>query len=346
MSTAPLVTVLIPVYNGEEYIRECVESVLAQTHTNWECIIVNNCSTDRTLEIIQEYAARDARIRIVNNAQFLRAVANHNVALGMVSLASKYTKMVFADDWLFPECLEKMVSLAEQHPAVGIVGSYRLLGDKLSLDGLPYNVEVLSGREICRAVLLGKLALFGTATSVLIRSDLVRGRSPFYNESNLHADTETCYELLKSCDFGFVHQVLTFTRTQEESLTTVSRGLRTYLAGFLSELVKFGPYYLETRECQAAVKEHLRIYYAFLGRSVFQGRDKKFWDYHRRRMSELGLPLSQVRVASAAVRRAVDVALGLNNWPYALVRRLGSLVRSEKKASPKESHVRERVVNH
>lgn len=54
----PLVSILTPVYNGEEYLAECIESVLGQTYQNWEYCIVNNCSTDRTLEIANGYAKR------------------------------------------------------------------------------------------------------------------------------------------------------------------------------------------------------------------------------------------------------------------------------------------------
>ena len=69
-SEQPLVSVLTPVYNGEAYVRECIESVIAQTYTNWEYIIVNNCSRDRTLELASEYT-RDPRIRVETNPSFL-----------------------------------------------------------------------------------------------------------------------------------------------------------------------------------------------------------------------------------------------------------------------------------
>src|SRR5512146_3249684 len=105
----PLVSVVTPVFNGEKYLRECVDSVLAQTYTNWHYVIVNNCSTDRTLEIAQEYAARDSRIRVVNNREFVGVDANHNNAFREISPDSKYCKVVAADDWIFPECLERMV---------------------------------------------------------------------------------------------------------------------------------------------------------------------------------------------------------------------------------------------
>jgi glycosyltransferase involved in cell wall biosynthesis len=332
--THPLVTIVTPVYNGEAYIRECIESILAQTYLNWELFIINNCSKDNTLEIAQEYAAKDHRIHIINNPEFLRVIANHNAAMRMVSPDSKYCKVVFADDWLFPECLEKMVSLAEQNPRVGIVSSYRLYGTELSLGGLPYNISVLAGREICRAALMSEIHLFGTATSLLFRSDLVRVQDPFYNESNLHADTEVCFKLLKTCDFGFVHQVLTFTRAQEGTLTSFSRSRRTYLAGFLGDLAKFGPHYLSSADFNTAVKAHLDTYYRYLGRSVFERRRRDFWAFHRQKLQECGFPFSLARVARAAVWRALDVSLGLNYWPYVLLKRFGRLVSRKPKPMP------------
>jgi glycosyltransferase involved in cell wall biosynthesis len=109
---APLVTVLTPVYNGADFLAECIESVLKQTYDNFEYIIVNNCSTDRTLEIAQEYAARDSRIRVHNNEQFVAVIANHNIAFNLMSPKARYSKMVSGDDYLFPDCLERMVEFA------------------------------------------------------------------------------------------------------------------------------------------------------------------------------------------------------------------------------------------
>ena len=80
MSDKPLVSVVTPVYNGAAYLRECIESVLRQTYSNWEYIIVNNCSTDATQEIVEEYAKKDSRIRVHNNDVFLAIIANHNKA--------------------------------------------------------------------------------------------------------------------------------------------------------------------------------------------------------------------------------------------------------------------------
>src|SRR5712692_7142061 len=104
----PLVGVVTPVYNGEKYLAECIESVLAQNYQNWEYIIVNNCSTDGSLKIAQTYAHRDARIRIYNNREFVSVIQNHNITFRQLSPESKYCKVVHADDWLFPDCIMQM----------------------------------------------------------------------------------------------------------------------------------------------------------------------------------------------------------------------------------------------
>jgi len=316
-----LVSVVTPVYNGAAFIRECIESVLGQTYSNWEYTILNNCSSDASLQIALEYAARDPRIRVVNSPQLVPAIANHNAALRLISPASKYTKVVFADDWLFPECLKEMVALAEQHPSVGIVGSFRLHGNVVDSDGPPHGKPVMSGREICRLALLSRTYPFGSSNSVLFRSDLVRSRDPFFDESNVHSDSETCYDLMQKWDFGFVHQVLTFTRDQGGTLTAESYSQGTLFAGVLKELLKYGPNCLTPEECQLAVQRLLRDYYRFLGRRVFSKQDRAFWQLHAQRLDELGLPLSRTRVAVQAARHALDRGLALNYWPFQLLKR-------------------------
>ena len=230
------VSVVTPVHNGAQYLAECIESVLGQTHQNWEYVIVDNCSQDDSVEIARRYAVKDARIRVQTNQEFLRAIPNHNRALRQISPESKYCKVVFADDWMFPECLEKMLAIAQQHSSIGIVSAYSLDGQRILWAGLPYPSTVVSGRDLCRKLFLEDLRVLGSATAMLYRADLVRNRDPFYCESGLHGDTETHVALLGNCDFGFVHQVLTFTRARQQSLSAISTELNTHIAGNLHTL--------------------------------------------------------------------------------------------------------------
>src|SRR5437016_8942627 len=117
-TTSPLLSIVTPVYNNADHLEECIESVLAQTYVNWDYTIVDNCSSDGSAEIARRFAEKEPRIRVRENKRFLSALENHNVALRYISPGSTYCKVVFGDDWIFPECLEKMVSLAEKHPSV------------------------------------------------------------------------------------------------------------------------------------------------------------------------------------------------------------------------------------
>jgi glycosyltransferase involved in cell wall biosynthesis len=311
-TSQPLVSIVTPVYNGAEYLAECIESVLAQTHTNWDYTIVNNGSTDESLAVAQRYAAKHPRIRIHNNSEFLRVIPNHNLALRQISPASKYCKMIFADDWMFPECLERMVAVGEEHPSVGIVGAYGLQGKKVVWVGLPYPSTLVPGRELVRRRFLGddNMYVFGAPTSLLFRSDLVRDRDPFFNEANLHADSEVCHDLLRTCDFGFVHQVLTFTRERPGSLSAFSKQMNTNLAGFLHEVVTYGHDYLSEQEFQRARNGIVEWYYKFLAASVLSGRrDKAFWSYHKRKLTEAGVGFSKTRLARVLLAKIADAAL-------------------------------------
>ena len=314
----PLVSIVTPVYNGAEHLRECIESILAQTYQNWDYTIVDNCSSDESVEIARAYAAKDPRIRVHQNQQFFQAIANHNAALRQISPAAKYCKVVFGDDLIFPECLEKMVALAEENPTVGIVSAYCLEGTQVICTGLPYSSTVISGLEICRRHLLDKVHLFGSANSLLYRADLVRNRDPFFNEANIHADNELCFALLRTCDFGFVHQVLTFTRLRPGSLNTVSNSLHAYFAGMLQIIENYGPDYLTDEELKSILRTELTDYYRFLGKSICLGRDKKFWNYHKKKLMELGFGFSRTRLAIGMFANFFSAVL----HPQATVERL------------------------
>jgi glycosyltransferase involved in cell wall biosynthesis len=306
----PLVSVVTPVYNGEAYLRECIESVLSQTYQNWEYIILNNASTDGTLDIAEGYRLQDSRIRICSNETLLPIIANHNRAFGLISHESKYCKVVSADDWLFPECLERMVGLAEEKPSVGIVGAYQLSGGEgisyVRNDGLPYSRTVVSGREICRAHMLGMLRVLGNPTSVMYRSDLVRNTEKFFPNPTAEADTSACLKHLRYADFGFVHQVLSHERIHNLRVTTASLETNAYVSAAISDCQTYGDWYLTRQERAARVGELLDQYYAYLSASAFKFKEKKFWDYHVGRLHDLGLRLDARRLCVGIVTKLLD----------------------------------------
>ncbi|HLH34432.1 MAG TPA: glycosyltransferase family A protein [Alloacidobacterium sp.] len=323
-NSQPLVSVVTPVYNEEEYLAECIESVLAQSYQNWDYTIVNNCSTDRSLEIARTYAAKEPRIRVHDNQRFLEMLANHNVAVRQISPASKYCKVVLGDDWIFADCLEKMVAVAEAHPSVGVVSAYEQFGQQVRLTGLPDEKAVVAGRDACRHFLLGDVLLFGSQTSVLYRADLVRSRSPFYVETDTYADFESCFALLKTTDLGFVHQVLTFSRPRARSIGAISADIGTHFRSVLGLLFTYGRDCLTTVEFDKCLDEHLSQYYTFLGRRLWLERDRAFWSYHKNTFADLEISFSRTRLAKTALRQLFQAAVDAET-SLATIRRLVSL---------------------
>ena len=283
MSTRPLVWVVTPVYNGERYLHECIESVLAQTYENWKYVIFDNCSTDRTVEIASGYAARDMRVHLRQGTRFRPIIQNWNAALGLIPDDARYCKVVHADDTLFLDCIERMVDLAERHPSVAVVTSYALWGDDVRHLGVPHPVEFVDGREICRDTLLGKCYVFGSPTSTLLRASDVRAREAFYDEEDIHADTDACFELLMDGDLGFVHQVLTRTRVHPDAMTSLSARLTTSHGSWLVMHIRYGPLCLPMREYYWILARRLRRYVVFLAKAVVRAkyRDPRFRNHHR-----------------------------------------------------------------
>jgi hypothetical protein len=253
---------------------------------------------------------KDARIRVCRTERLLSAATNHNFALTQMSVTSRYCKFVQADDWLFPECLARMVEVGEGHPSAGIIGAYCLDGDRVSLDGLPFQSTVVSGRDLGRATLLGQLYVFGSPTSIMIRSELVRERPRLFDESAFprHWDSPACLELLRITDFGFVHQVLTHTRRPPDARTSVSKRLNSYWAEELAALYRYGPLFLDPDELRERRRYHTARYYAYLGRNLLS-RDDAFWSYHRQTLASVGIRVSKLRFAVAAAADLVGRVL-------------------------------------
>jgi glycosyltransferase involved in cell wall biosynthesis len=287
---APFVSVLTPVYNGAEYLHECIDSVVAQTYPAWELVVVDNRSEDGTPEIASAFAAKDSRIRLVRCEEFVARELNHDRAFRAADPASAYVKVVQADDWLFPECLERMVGLAEQHPSIGVVSAYRLKETSVDLDGLPYDRSFVPGREIVRRAMLGQTTGIGSPTSLLLRADLVRTRSPFYGLDMYNADLDAILDLLMRSDYGFVHQVLTFSRRQVASALETAVRLSAFDTELIRLTLRYGPTVLTDEELRARVRAQLRQYAGWHLKQCVRPsrwRDPEFRSYHREQLDRI-----------------------------------------------------------
>jgi glycosyltransferase involved in cell wall biosynthesis len=297
-----LVSVVTPFHNTGKFLAECIESVLAQTHSSFEYILVNNCSTDGSGDLAEEYARRDSRIRVIRRTQLLSQVQNYNSALAEISDASLYCKMVQADDRIFPECLQRMVRVFGESESIGLVSSYYLKGDSVRGSGFPHQSSWIPGKDMARLYLRSGVYVFGSPTSVMYRSSIVRGEQPFYDERLLHEDTEKCLQILEKWDFGFSHQVLSFLRLGNESISSAVRDFKPDALDWYIIAQRYAHRFLPQNEALALQKESGDEYYSVLAHHALQMRGSEFWRYHEKGLKTLGEALNRPRIALGLVR--------------------------------------------
>jgi glycosyltransferase involved in cell wall biosynthesis len=303
----PLVSVVTPFHNTAPYLAECIESVLAQTYANFEYILVDNCSTDGSTEIAERYAGRDPRIRLIRRTELLTQVQNYNLALAEISAASRYCKMVQADDFIFPECLRLMVEAFEQSETIGLVSSYDLKAGKVRGSGVPYQTTPFPGRDIARLTLRDGVFPFGSPTTVMYRSSMIRGPRPFFEEGLLHEDTEKCMQILEDWDFAFVHQVLSFLRADNESITSAARRFEPFTVDRYIVVQRYASRFLAPDEAAALKAQTRRDYYRFLAAAALRRREPEFWKYHQNGLTTINEQLDRTYLLTQMAR----VMLGL-----------------------------------
>jgi glycosyltransferase involved in cell wall biosynthesis len=180
MDVIPIITVLMPVYNGEKFLREAIDSILSQTFTDFELLIINDGSNDQSETIVKSY--NDERIRYVCNSTNLKLIATLNNGLSLAR--GKYIARMDADDVSEPERLQVQFEHMEANPDCGLCGTDITILSKHEVvssnwiktgthDALKYNL--LMGNPFCHP-------------TVMIRSEVLRSRGLNYNPDHLHAE--------------------------------------------------------------------------------------------------------------------------------------------------------------
>jgi glycosyltransferase involved in cell wall biosynthesis len=173
----PLVSILMAVYNGEKYLREAIDSILNQTFTDFEFLIVNDGSTDSTENIILSYT--DVRIRYIKNEENLKLIATLNKGLDLAQ--GKYIARMDADDISLPERLEKQVAFMEKNPNIGLLGTWvRNIGGVND-----YDITFNSGHRNIRFELF--FHNYFHHPSVMLRTEILRNYN-LYFPNVLHAE--------------------------------------------------------------------------------------------------------------------------------------------------------------
>jgi glycosyltransferase involved in cell wall biosynthesis len=267
-----LVSVCIPVYNGEKYIGETIDSVLQQTYNNFELVIFDNCSTDDTPTIIKIYTQKDARIVYHKNEYNLGLGGNWNRSV--LSVRGKYIKLLCADDVIEPEHLQTFVDVLDRHPKVSLVTSFeQLIGDLQTVRKLPHLPAIgeLDGRLVQKHLLnFGNWV--GSPSSVMFRRrDLYVGIfNPCYHWI---IDMDMWIRLLSIGNIYVIPRILTHNRIHSQRASSVKN--KDYF--FIKEELMFLRSAFQFPEIYGRYTkiERESIYYRLLNRLIEEGFGKK-----------------------------------------------------------------------
>lgn len=216
----PKISVCLPVYNGAAFLREAIESVLAQTETDFELLIGDDCSTDDSAAIAASYAAKDARIKCWVNQRNLGLFANYNEC--MRRAGGIYIKPFAQDDLLNPAMLQRESALLAANPDVKLVSCAR---NWIDSDGLVVNVVrpfekqiVLEGKDVIRFNYYRLTNWVGEPSTVMFRRADV-GES-FDTRFYHYGDIEYWFRIMESGKYAFIDEVLCRFRRHEGSSTS------------------------------------------------------------------------------------------------------------------------------
>ena len=246
---APRVSVCVPTYNGEKYLEDCIESILAQSFHDFELLIVDDGSRDRSVEIARCYEARDPRVRVVENECNQGLAGNWNRCATLAS--GEWIKFVFQDDLILPACLERMLGAARNPGALvacrrefrfeeGITERARewYLRHATMIEGLPYRDNTLSAED-CRRLALERLGenLFGEPTAVMLHRDVFPRFGMFNRALIMLCDLE--YWTRVTIHTGAVHvpEVLAVFRLHGDATSATNHARRHYRTNVLDKLI-------------------------------------------------------------------------------------------------------------
>ena len=207
-----LVSIIIPVYNAEKFLDDTINSVLDQTYSNWELILVNNCSVDNSLNIIKKYSKQDKRISYVCNKEYQDVALNRNS--GIKKAKGKYLCFLDADDKWDKEKLFKQVSFMKEKNCAFSFTSYEFADSNC----IPNGKRVIVPDKISYTEALKNTTIW---TSTVMFDMTKLAKEDIYMPNVKSEDTASWWSILKKekCAYG-LKDVLSYYRRSENTLSS------------------------------------------------------------------------------------------------------------------------------
>lgn len=226
----PKISVIIPVYNGEKYINQCLDSLLNQTFKDIEIICVNDGSTDTSLEILQEYAQKDSRIKIINQKNSRAAVARNN---GLAQARGDYLSILDCDDFFDLDMFELMYNHAVKYDTDITFCKGRTFDDKTKVikEIGNINFEILPDKEVFSATDVADYIFqidINWAWDKLYKASFVKQNNFMFQTTEIHNDSFfAAYPLTKAERMSVLNKTLcTYRINIDTSATASSRRIK------------------------------------------------------------------------------------------------------------------------
>ena len=232
----PLISIIIPTYNRASLIGETLNSVLSQTYTNWECIVVDDSSTDRTASVVDDFIKKDTRFKYFINERTKGAQGARNT--GLLKANGNYIQFFDSDDIMYPNHIKMKIDAFQQNPNFDIITSFSHVKNGNN-DIIDIFTWITSGKIFEKLILQHT---YVDTNSALIKSEILNDylldeNVPSFQELDLHLG------LSKNANYGMVWEFLT--AYYRRDIDTISSDKIKEKKGEIYNLLKFKTHYIE-----------------------------------------------------------------------------------------------------
>ena len=233
------ILVFVPTYNSEKYLRQCLDSVLQQTFIDWQCVISDDASTDKSVEIAREYEKIDSRFKVLTHEKNVGAANNWNRA--KENNNSFATKILCADDYLLEDALKRQLDILHRNQTA-IVFSERYIvfpsGKKIH-PRLPKYASNISFNDAFKYYINLGRNIFGEPVTALFRTDLFVKSEGFYPKFEYSLDTSGYMAISRGNDVTFDNYVVGAFRVSKNQWSHQLRGKQfSHVFDFIDHLVE------------------------------------------------------------------------------------------------------------
>lgn len=246
------ISICIPTYNGDKYLKECIDSILAQTYINFEIIIIDDRSTDETIKIISEYLKKDKRIVFHQNNTNMGLVGNWNKCIELAK--GDWIKLVFQDDYLEPYCLQTFIDNIDNDTILLVSKRSFILDNNASALDKKYYLSQVKTLDNTGAVMKGsllfspktisKLAVNNIALNfiaepslTLFKKRLIEEIGCFNSDFTQICDLEFFLRVASNFGLKYIPQQLCHFRIHKSSTTSTNINNKKYILSYIEPIL-------------------------------------------------------------------------------------------------------------